>query len=255
MRISSAVMVSAVSFCALLQGQQQPAMSRAPHTPYYIDPVALNVGLLLPEPPATDSPTTRAELAELHRIQDARTPEQIAQAKADDAEEDIFVYKSILGPGFTPEALPLTAALGAHVKNEESVVGGIIKRSFQRPRPYQIDSSLHPVCPAKSQNDSYPSGHSLSGYLEAFTLAELLPARRTEILARADEYAHNRTVCGVHYPSDVEASRRVAYAVMGYLLATPKFQHDLEESRHELESKLSSQCPQCGATPTKATGQ
>jgi acid phosphatase (class A) len=95
------------------------------------------------------------------------------------------------------------------VKNEQSVVGNQLKRYYQRPRPYQTDTTLHPVCGLKTEHDSYPSGHGMTGYLEAFTLAEIVPEKRTEILTRADDYARSRLVCGVHYPSDTEASRRI----------------------------------------------
>jgi acid phosphatase (class A) len=61
------------------------------------------------------------------------------------------------------------------------------------------------------------------------------------ILSRADEYARNREVCGVHYPSDVEASRQAAYLVFGYMLSTPKFQHDLAAAREEMRTKLESE--------------
>jgi acid phosphatase (class A) len=210
-----------------------------PHrTAYYIDASALNVDALLPNPPTVGSPENNAELAELHRIENKRTPNEVAQARVDDAEEDMFAFKTVFGPGFTPEALPITAALGEHVKNEQGVAGGDLKRHYQRPRPFLTDSTLHPVCPAKPTNDSYPSGHSLTGYLEAFTLIELVPEKRAEILARAEQYARNRLVCGVHYPSDTEASRRVAYAVFGYMLATPKFQRDLASAKVELRAKL-----------------
>jgi acid phosphatase (class A) len=87
-------------------------------------------------------------------------------------------------------------------------------------------------------SEGYPSGHGLTGYLEAFTLAEIVPEKRVEILARADAYVHNRLVCGVHYPSDIEASRRVSYAVFGYMLATPRFQRDLAAAREEMRTKM-----------------
>jgi acid phosphatase (class A) len=211
---------------------------RPPRAAYYINASVLNVSTLLPDPPAVGSAANNAELAELHRVEKERTPAQVAKAQADDAEEDMFVFKTVLGPRFAADALPITAALGAHVKNEQGIAGDELKRHFQRPRPYQTDPTLHPVCPVKPTADSYPSGHSLTGYLEAFTLSELLPEKRTEILARADDYAHNRVVCGVHYPSDTEASRRVAYAVFGYMLATPKFQQDLAAARVELRAAL-----------------
>jgi acid phosphatase (class A) len=210
----------------------------APKVAYYIDPASMDLPALIPNPPAVDSATNQAELAELHRIESTRTSAQVIAAKADEAEEDMFAYKSVLGIGFTPEALPITAELGMHVKNEQSVAGGALKAVFARPRPYQADKTLHPACALTEAPNSYPSGHALTGYLEGLTLAELLPEKRTEILARADDFAHNRLVCGVHYPSDVEASRKVAYLVFGYMLATPKFQRDLAAAKEELRAKL-----------------
>jgi acid phosphatase (class A) len=230
-----------LSFSVGTQAQPEkptPTTPKPAKMAYYVDSVVLDVGVLLPEPPAADSVANSAELAKLHRIERARTPEQVTKAKEDDAEEDMFVFKTVFGPGFTAEALPVMAALGAHVQNEQSVVGNQLKHYYQRPRPYQTDTTLHPVCTLKTEHDSYPSGHSLTGYLEAFTLASIVPERRTEILARADDYAHNRLVCGVHYPSDIEASRRAAYAVFGYMLSTPRFQRDLAAAREEMRAKL-----------------
>jgi acid phosphatase (class A) len=231
-----------LSSCLVVRAQSEKPTAATPKpakTAYYVDSALLNVGVFLPEPPAVDSAVTKAELAELHSIERARTPEQMAKAKADEGEEDMFVFRTVFGSGFTADTLPVTAALGMHVKNEQSVVGNQLKRYYQRPRPYQTDTTLHPVCGLKSEHDSYPSGHGMTGYLEAFTLAEIAPEKRTEILVRADEYARNRLVCGVHYPSDIEASRRVAYVVFGYMLATPRFQRDLAAAREEMRARLS----------------
>jgi acid phosphatase (class A) len=235
----SLLLLSALCIAQQANPQMSPAAVPKPaRTAYYVDPEVLTIVDLLPDPPAVDSAASRADLAEVHRIEQARTPEQAAKAKADEDEEDMFVFKSVFGPNFTGEALPITAALGVHVKNEQSVIGAQLKSRFQRPRPYQTDSTLHPACQVETKHDSYPSGHGLTGYLEAFTLAEIVPEKRTEILARADNYAHNRVVCGVHYPSDIEASRQAAYAIFGYMLATPRFQRDLAAAREEMRTKL-----------------
>lgn len=223
------------------QGTGAPAIAAISlRSPYYIGTKSLDLGVLLPDPPPVDSAANREELRQLHQLESTRTPQAIAQAQADDREEDMFVFQSVLGSWFSPEKLPITAALGGHVKNEQSAVGSVLKKSFERPRPFQVDSTLNPVCSTKDTHDSYPSGHALTGYLEALTLTELLPDRRIQLLARADEYAHNREVCGVHYPSDVEASRRAAYAIFGFMLATPNFQQDLAAAREEIRGKLSS---------------
>ncbi len=233
-----ALVAASVAISAQTMAPAKPAAT--PKAAYYIDLTAMNLAALIPDPPAIGSAANDAQLAELQAIQATRTPAQVAAAKADEAEEDIFAYKTVFGPGFSAEALPVTAQLGAHVKNEQSVAGAALKAIFQRPRPYQTDKSLHPVCALTDAPNSYPSGHALTGYLEGLTLAELVPEKRTEILARADDYARNRLVCGVHYPSDIEASRRVAYVVFGYMLATSKFQHDLAVAKAEMQGKLKS---------------
>jgi acid phosphatase (class A) len=216
----------------------KPATPSKQRVPYYVDLSVLNAAKFLPSPPEPGSPANDAELADLHRIQDSRTPEQAARAKADEDEEDIFVYKTVFGPTFSADSLPLLAAINDHIKNEQGVVGAQLKQLFARPRPFQIDSTLHPVCELTTVHNSYPSGHGLTGYLSAFTLAEMVPEKRQEILARADDYAYQRMVCGVHYRSDIEASRRTSYIVFGYMMATPRFQRDLAAARIELRTKL-----------------
>jgi acid phosphatase (class A) len=244
---SLAASVTALLLSVNLSGQTSStiatateASSKTPatHTPYYIDPLSLHLNLILPPPPARNSAITTAELTELHRIERTRTPAQVTQAETDDNEEDIFIFKTVLGPGFTAEALPITAALSAHVRKDESTASSPLKNIYRRPRPYQVDKTLHPVCPLNPEPTSYPSGHSLSGYLLAFTLVQLVPEKRQEIFDRADEYVHNRLVCGVHYASDTEASRRVAYAIFGSLAASPRFQQDLIAARGETRIKL-----------------
>ena len=215
----------------------KPAAAAA-NTPYYYNETGLNLVVMVPPPPTADSAANKADLAELHQIEQARTPEQVAAAKRDEEEKDIFAFKTVLGPDFNPEALPLTAELGAHVKNEQSVAGDKLKAMFPRVRPYNADKTLHPVCAVTDQANSYPSGDALTGYLEAFTLIQMVPEKRFAILARADDYAHNRLVCGVHYPSDIEESRRVALLIFGYMMATPRFQQDLAAAKAEAREKL-----------------
>jgi acid phosphatase (class A) len=233
-----------VVLCALMlvgaraQDMGSAKAGAAPKTAYYIDPSVMDLPALIADPPKTGSAADDAELAELHRIEATRTPAQVTAAKADEGNESVFLFATVLGPGFNAAALPVTAALGDHVKNEQSVAGAALKKVFARPRPYQEDKTLHPACAVTDLPNSYPSGHALTGYLEGLTLAEIVPEQRDAILARADEFAHNRLVCGVHHASDVEASRRVAYVVFGYMLATPKFQSDLAAAKAETRAKL-----------------
>jgi acid phosphatase (class A) len=229
----------AASVCALAQGVTPgKPLQAAPktHAGYYVDPATLTITPLLPAPPQ-EAAIVAAELAELHRIEHSRTPAQVAAAVADDKEEDIFSFRTVLGEWFRADRLPLTAALSVHVHGEEGAVSDGLKLAFARPRPYQADKSLHPVCKLTTANNSYPSGHTLSGYLLAFTLAEMLPEKKQQILDRADDYAHNRLICGVHYPSDLEASKRTAYVVFGSMMSNPNFLRDMQAARAELRSQ------------------
>jgi acid phosphatase (class A) len=216
---------------------QRSSTVPAKRTPYFVDPSLLDLTLILPLPPTQDSQTTKAELAYVHRVEQTRTPEQVAAARADDREEDLFIFTQVIGSRFTKDDLPLTAALSAHVHNDEAVISEPLKGIYKRPRPYNYDSSLHPVCKTDKE-PSYPSGHSMSGYLLAFTMAQIVPEKKQEILDRADDYAHNRVVCGVHYPTDTEASRRLAYAIFGDMMASSRFQRELAAARAETRAHL-----------------
>jgi acid phosphatase (class A) len=105
-------------------------------------------------------------------------------------------------------------------------------------RPYHLDTTLHPVCGLTNGHNSYPSGHSTVGYLTVLALVEMVPEKREQLLQRADDYAHNRLVCGVHYPSDVAAAKLASYVVFGELMKSAKFLEDLKAARNELRTKL-----------------
>jgi acid phosphatase (class A) len=193
---------------------------------------------ILATPPAPGSKTSDAELAELHRIEAARTPEDVARAKADDENQTIFLFETVFGDKFNKANLPAVDALGARLKADESANTGAAKEAFHRVRPYNLDKTLHPVCKTKSKDDSYPSGHTTVGYLMGLALIDLVPERRDDILARADDYAHNRLVCGVHFASDLAAARLVAYAVHAIMRLDPEYQKAAAAARAELRGAL-----------------
>jgi acid phosphatase (class A) len=205
---------------------------------YFVAPAEIDAADMLPAPPADDSAENKAEIQQLHQIQDRRTPADVARAQADAAERDIFIFKTVLGDGFNAKALPLTAALSAHVEEDEAADLEPGKLIFARVRPYQFDKSLHPVCPATAKKDSYPSGHTMSGYLYALVLASMLPEKKDAIFARADDYAHNRLVCGVHHASDLEAGEEMAYALFAVMADDARFKAERSAAETELHKAL-----------------
>jgi acid phosphatase (class A) len=200
-------------------------------TPYDIDP-----SRLLPPPAADGSDAQKAELADLHRIADTVTPERMAQAKWDDDHEDTSLFYETIGGGFDLKALPATAALMAIVANDTSIGSGAAKKLFARKRPWAVDPTLHTCDPGDKPLTSYPSGHSVVGYSQAFVLAALIPEKAQALQARAADYAFSREVCGSHYRSDTEASHALSAALATLLLANPALKPKIEAARAELRA-------------------
>jgi acid phosphatase (class A) len=193
---------------------------------------------LLPPPPAQGSADQRAELDTMLRIQNGRDPAQVERARAD-AAVSVFRFADAFAdpPAFAPGSLPLTAALFRDLETEESAVMEPAKAGFARPRPFTSEPRLAPIL-ERPRSASYPSGHSTWAYAAGLVLADMVPERRTEILARAAEYAHNRVVAGVHYPSDVQAGQLAGTALAAMLFACPHFRSEEKAAKAELRREL-----------------
>lgn len=233
-----------VSFAPAFAQAVQAAPAAAPakpaeeKKPKFINPADYPPALILPPPPAPDSARTKAELAELHAIQAARTPAQLAAAQADDKEESIFLFATVFGAGFNAKALPKTAALGAAIRNDMGFVENAAKDYFHRNRPYFVDATIKgcEVNPSKATNTSYPSGHSASGFVLGVVLAQMIPDRAADILARSRDYAEQRLICGLHYRSDTGASQTLATLVARDLIKKPEVRAMIDASVAELKA-------------------
>jgi acid phosphatase (class A) len=230
-------------------GQRQPQAVNSPQSAAsqfapspdggaYLTAAALDLYRLLPPPPEAGSAQERAELDELLRIQASRTPAQVQRAQ-DDANVSIFRFADALGspPQFNPTRLPLTAALFGRIGKDESLFLNGAKDAFGRPRPFLTEARLHPVVP-KPPTASYPSGHTTWAVACAIVLSDMVPERRAQIFARADEYSHNRNVGGVHYPSDVTAGHLAGTALAQQLFDVPRFVADERAAAAELRQAL-----------------
>ncbi len=206
--------------------------------PNFVSAEQVRAFQILPAPPANDAAETKKELAKLHRLESARTPEQVQAAAADDKDESIFLFRNAMGASFTQASLPLTAAFTERVKSDAGGIAAPAKSGFLRPHPYNLDKTLKPICETKVKDDSYPSGHTFAGYLQALALIDMVPEKRDAILARADDYAHNRMVCGVQYESDLQASKLLAYSTFALMANHPQYKKEMLAARLELRRHL-----------------
>lgn len=208
-----------------------------PHSDGYFPDTAVDLVKLLAPPTDTAAPANKAELAELLQLQNTRTAAQVAAAQADQ-DISVFRFADVLDTAkFKAERLPLTARFFAKVTASGQGPSEIAKKTFARPRPFAVDSALHPVL-GRPKNASYPSGHSLGGNLIAIVLADILPEKRAAIYRRGWAFAQQRALGGVHYPSDLEAGRIAAALIAQRLYQEPQFRKDLEEARSEVRRVL-----------------
>jgi acid phosphatase (class A) len=139
----------------------------------------------------------------------------------------------VLGPSFKADALPVTDAMLKKVSADAATVIGQAKAIWDRKRPWVVDERITPCIP-KPADASYPSARTVRSHVWATVLGELFPAKKAELLAAADQVAKNRVEAGVHYPSDIEAGKKLGLAIAAKILATPAFKADLAAAKAEV---------------------
>ncbi|WP_395167059.1 acid phosphatase [Francisella salimarina] len=107
------------------------------------------------------------------------------------------------------------------------------KLFYHRTRPFAY---FHEKACVKTDNihRSYPSGHTTIGWAIALTLSEINPSRTNQIMKRGYEFGQNRIVCGVHYPSDVNAGYLVGSIMFSQLQTSPEFQQEIKLAKKEI---------------------
>ncbi|HUK01027.1 MAG TPA: phosphatase PAP2 family protein [Steroidobacteraceae bacterium] len=193
---------------------------------------------VMPAPPAAGSALERRELDEMLQVQATRTTAQVDRVRGD-ADIDILRFSDALGSAAPLDSthLPLTIALFRAITADETQLVEPAKQQFARPRPYVTETRLQPVVP-KPASASYPSGHSTWGTAVGFVLADMVPERHDQLVARAEEFGNNRIVGGVHYPSDVEAGRLAGAALATLLFSCPEFRTQEAAAATELRGSL-----------------
>jgi acid phosphatase (class A) len=202
----------------------------------FITAKEINLSMLLPPPPANDSLQTKKELAEVLKFQVTRTPEMIARAQADEA-ENVWRFADVMGPKFTAERMPEVAKFFQRIVDTEGAVVDPFKDVWKRPRPHMYSDLVKPVVKL-SKSGSYPSGHATDATLMAIVLSNMVPENRAAIMARGAEYANNRVIGGIHFRSDIEAGRITGTVIAARLQTRDDFNAAYDTAKAELRSAL-----------------
>ena len=145
-----------------------------------------------------------------------------------------FEGTAVLGEGVTAESFPKVSRLLRGIMHDMRLMEFTIKYSLLRPRPYHLEPALKPL--KKINSPSFASGHTMWAFIQAFTWSELVPEKREAFIALAEEIRRSREVMGIHFPSDNEASRRIAYTMIQYYFQNRDFKKDFQEAEKELKT-------------------
>lgn len=179
--------------------------------------------------PVSGSEAWRDDLAVVLWVQEARTAEEARRAERE-VELGPEAFAGEAGRSLDAARRPLTGALLAEAARAARAVYGPLKAHCARPRPYAFDPRVTPAV-AKEPSASFPSGHATLGALYARLLAELAPAQAAALLERGRQIGFDRVRAGVHWPSDVEAGRKLGAALAEAWLKRSEVREKLERAR------------------------
>jgi len=206
---------------------------------------------LIAPPPAADSPQQQRDLQTVLYMQAGNRSGERRDKAIADSEASCFRVADVLGVELDFRHMPITSAFLSKAANEANAATGILKRYWQRPRPFVVSDKverLADVAPRKEQTDaatlhtfeysSYPSGHATYGTACILLWAQLVPEKQAALFQRGIEYGESRMIVGAHFPSDLLAGRIVATAAITLMTQNKNFQHDLAAARKEVQREM-----------------
>lgn len=216
-------------------------------SPFYL---TMTEKFAIADPPANSSAQTRAELDYLLQLQSQRTEEDkrasafyagvYYRTATQPSDKDyakfrrnLFHIGRSIGTWFHPDSLPVTANLVANVWKDAEYFIWKYKNYFLRIRPYKLEPALNNL--EETNWAAYPSGHATNSYVNAYLYSELLPEFSAFFIKDAYDMAHSREIIGVHYPSDSESGRILAYQLVKRLFSKEAFRKEFAAARAEIE--------------------
>ena len=104
-------------------------------------------------------------------------------------------------------------------------------------QPPRVDDSIKALA-KMSKSNAYPSGQTTNGTATAIVLSEMVPEKRAELMARAEDYATSRLIVGVHYRSDLGAGFAAGALIAKELEENADFQKEMAPAMAELRAAL-----------------
>jgi hypothetical protein len=181
-------------------------LSKADHPWFKVNYSKLDIS----PPPKNTSSQTKKELKELEEMSHTTSKKLIKRIRSIDGHQVVPFVEYCKKHDLKVNEKHLKGIL-----EQIEPIGLRLKNKYQRPRPYQIapqmgfDIKNHNFKTSKSP--AYPSNHSLISSVIALYLSDLYPNHKEGFIKIADDIGMSRLYGGVHYRSDHNAARKLAY--------------------------------------------
>lgn len=232
-------MLAAVAVATIAGAPPAKAPARASSTRFL--PAGIDWKAVVGPPPAAGSCEALADMAVVKFEQLRRSPAEI-----DNSWRGVLLepatFDQPLNARFDAEVAPKLTALLRQAIEEARAENGVLKRFYDRPRPFDADPEVTPVVP-KEEGRSYPSSHAMRGLLTALLLAEVFPERREALVTFGRQAGYSRVVGGVHFPSDVQAGFRLAERAASEIIRSDAWRRDLAGAANEVTSMRAAMVP------------
>lgn len=180
----------------------------------------------VPPPPVTGGFRDRADQRFSRQVQHVAFKSDVDQAQRF-VKFTVFSFADVLGPQFTAKNFPATAAFFKKLEATANGPKNFIKDHYARIRPYLAHPTVIQRLITPDDGYSYPSGHATRSWLYARVLSQLDPKDSRRFLEQAKAIARSRVLGGMHYKSDIAASRILADLIFQQLMTQPGFRADL----------------------------
>ena len=212
--------------------------------PYFTTEQLPNLLKCLPAPPAFDSPEFANDVVRYQWGKRQRLDTERAAIARRDA---VWNYEALLAEFDVP--------FGLHIsKDETPEIWRLLETSlvttdqmrvapkafYHRQRPFEMygEHLLSEETEDELRGEgSYPSGHTVRGWMCALLLSEIAPQRSDTLFARGWMYGESRVIEGAHWQSDVDASRVAASIGYCALHASEDFTEQMRKARAEYAQK------------------
>jgi acid phosphatase (class A) len=181
----------------------------------------IQVEQILAQPPKIDSKAQRKDIAEVLRQQSIRTSTTCEESKKYEKVDFKTLFSDTLDEKEFKKWNPYFAELNEQARS----VMHKAKHLFKRERPYVVEQRVVPCFEMPKNSYSYPSGHSFTAHFDSLILDYIFHDQKFK--TRAEEIAMSRVKAGVHFPSDIEAGKKLAEIVFKKLKEDHDFKSDI----------------------------